>query len=114
MAQNQRIEPQETAHNQNQSSDKNEPSNLGSKRILRKPIKIDLLKDPRFRIAGGWGLMIFAAWMFIAFFSYLFTGQSDQSLQGSEQFGTLAEVGAETQNVSGAAGASLAYLLIFK
>lgn len=108
MAQNQRIEPQETASNQT------ERKASTSKKKVRKPIKIDVLKDPRFRLAMGWGLMIFAAWMFIAFFSYLFTGQADQSLQGSEQFDSLAELGANTQNVSGAAGASLAYLLIFK
>lgn len=110
MAQNQRIEPQqETASKQTKNSTKSTAKKSG-----RKPIKIDLLKDPRLRIAGGWGLMIFAAWMFIAFFSYLFTGQADQSLQGSEQFDSLAELGTETENVSGAAGASLAYLLIFK
>ena len=37
-------------------------------------------KDPRFKLAIGFFLMIAAVYLFLAMFSYFFTGQADQSV----------------------------------
>ncbi len=104
MAENTYITPQEESPKKKKASAKKKKPSSGS--------SFDFLNDSRLRLALGWFLMIFSAWMLIAFFSYLVTGQTDQSLQDTNQ--SLAELGDNTQNTSGSFGASLAYLLIFR
>ncbi len=72
------------------------------------------LKDPRFRLAIGFFLIICSLYLFVAFISYLFTGKADQSVIESLQSGGVIESGRETDNWLGLYGAYTSHYLIFR
>jgi S-DNA-T family DNA segregation ATPase FtsK/SpoIIIE len=72
------------------------------------------LKDPRFRLAIGFFLIIVSLYLFVAFVSYLFTGKSDQSIILSLQDSGIIESGRETENWLGLYGAFTSHYLIYQ
>lgn len=75
--------------------------------------KINLLKDRRLHLALGLLLLIFSACSFLAFTSYLFVGDIDQSFFGPEA-AQLREDGRSIENVLGWSGAALAQLFMYR
>lgn len=74
----------------------------------------DFLKDPRFVLAVGFVLIISSLYLFIAMFSYLFTGKADQSVvEGMGQSG-LIESGIEAENWLGLYGAITSHYFIYR
>lgn len=74
----------------------------------------DFLKDPRIKLAGGFFLMIAGVYLFLALFSYLFTGKADQSVVQALADSTLIESGRETENWLGLYGAVVSHYFIFR
>jgi S-DNA-T family DNA segregation ATPase FtsK/SpoIIIE len=72
------------------------------------------LKDPRFRLAIGFFLIITSLYLFVAFVSYLFTGKADQSIILSLQDSGIIESGRETSNWLGLYGAYTSHYLIYQ
>ncbi|HZY82955.1 MAG TPA: DNA translocase FtsK 4TM domain-containing protein [Cyclobacteriaceae bacterium] len=72
------------------------------------------LKDPRFKLATGFFLIITSLFLFVAFVSYLFTGKADQSVIESFEVSGIIESGRETDNWLGLYGALTAHYLIFR
>lgn len=71
-------------------------------------------KDPRFVLTIGFVLLISSIYLFVAFLSYLFTGQADQSIVlGSDQSG-LIESGIEAENWLGLYGAITSHYFIYR
>src|SRR6187549_1969208 len=70
------------------------------------------LKDPRFKLAVGFFLMIAGLYLFLALFSYLFTGKADESVVGSIG-DSLIESGKEAENWLGLYGAITSHYFIF-
>lgn len=72
------------------------------------------LKDPRFVLAVGFLLIVSSLYLFVAMFSYLFTGQADQSVvEGMGQSG-LIESGIEAENWLGLYGAITSQYFIYR
>lgn len=77
-------------------------------------MKVGFLSDRRFHLAIGFFFMVFSIFLFISFFSYLFTHEADQSIiDGLKETG-INESGQEAQNWFGLAGAYVSYEFIFK
>jgi S-DNA-T family DNA segregation ATPase FtsK/SpoIIIE len=74
----------------------------------------DFFKDPRFKLAMGFFLIITALYLFMAFVSYLFTGKADQSVVQAWFDSSLAESGKEVENWLGLWGAVTAHYFIFR
>jgi S-DNA-T family DNA segregation ATPase FtsK/SpoIIIE len=71
-------------------------------------------KDARFVLTVGFVLLISSIYLFVAFLSYLFTGQADQSIVlGSDQSG-LIESGIEAENWLGLYGAFTSHYFIYR
>jgi len=70
--------------------------------------------DRRFQLASGLFLMLISLLLFLAFFSYLFTGKHDQSVVESLFESSMHESGREVQNWLGMVGAYLASVFIFE
>ena len=68
--------------------------------------------DRRFHLASGLFLMLLSLLLFVAFFSYLFTGKHDQSVVESLFQTSVHESGREVQNWLGMVGAYVANLFI--
>lgn len=74
----------------------------------------DFLKDPRFVLAIGFVLIVSSLYLFIAMFSYLFTGKADQSVvEGLGQSGII-ESGIEAENWLGLYGAITSHYFIYR
>jgi len=74
---------------------------------------LGFLKDPRFRLAVGFFLMIASVYLFFSLFSYLFTGQADQSIVDSINEDMM-ESTAEVKNWLGLYGAITSHYFIFR
>ncbi|WP_162416279.1 FtsK/SpoIIIE family DNA translocase [Cyclobacterium roseum] len=72
-----------------------------------------VFKDKRWGLSFGIFFMMFAIFMFLAFLSYLFAGQADQSLV-SDSGVPLRTKGGETQNLLGYSGAVMSHYMIFR
>jgi DNA segregation ATPase FtsK/SpoIIIE, S-DNA-T family len=72
------------------------------------------LKDPRFKLAIGFFLMIASLYLFLSFFSYLFTGKADQSVVEGLERVPLLESGQEADNWLGLYGAMTSHRFIYK
>ncbi len=72
------------------------------------------LRSPQARIAAGVLILLLAVGLALAFTSYLFSGEADQSVVGSAFHTRLRESGAEVRNWLGLAGALIAHLLVFR
>ncbi|WP_193408659.1 DNA translocase FtsK 4TM domain-containing protein, partial [Hymenobacter glacialis] len=71
-----------------------------------------LLRDRRFHLFVGFGLLLASLYLTIAFTSYLFTGHADQSVVASLSSTPLKEAGQESGNWLGLLGAWAAQLFI--
>lgn len=71
-----------------------------------------LVKNDVVHFTVGLFLVMFAFYLFIPYFSFLFTGGADQSLIESSDPADLMEVNNQIRNVGGARGAQLAHYLI--
>jgi DNA segregation ATPase FtsK/SpoIIIE, S-DNA-T family len=71
-------------------------------------------KDPRFRLAAGFFLIILALYLFVSFLSYLFTGKADQSVVEALGNSELIESGKEAENWLGLGGAITSHYLVFR
>ena len=74
----------------------------------------DFFKDPRFKLAVGFFLIITALYLLMAFVSYLFTGKADQSVVQAWLDSTLLESGKEVENWLGLWGAVTSHYFIFR
>jgi S-DNA-T family DNA segregation ATPase FtsK/SpoIIIE len=74
----------------------------------------DFFKDPRFRLAAGFFLIILALYLFTSFLSYIFTGKADQSVVEALGNSELIESGKEADNWLGLGGAITSHYLIFR
>ncbi|MDW8297571.1 MAG: DNA translocase FtsK, partial [Raineya sp.] len=79
------------------------------KKLVFKP-----LKDRRFQIAWGFVLVFGAIYLLLAFVSYLFTAQADQSLVEAYRETGIREAGEEVENWLGIYGAILSYYFIYR
>lgn len=70
------------------------------------------LKDPRFKLATGFFLMIAGISLFLALFSYLFTGDADQSVVTADD--SMIESGKDAENWLGYIGAVVSHYFIFR
>jgi DNA segregation ATPase FtsK/SpoIIIE, S-DNA-T family len=77
-------------------------------------LSFGFFKDPRFSLAFGFFLVLFALYLLIAFFSYLFTGKADQSVIEALGNSTLIESGKEAENWLGLYGAITSHFFIFR
>jgi S-DNA-T family DNA segregation ATPase FtsK/SpoIIIE len=75
---------------------------------------LSLLRDRRFHLFVGFGLLLGSLYLTIAFTSFLFTGHADQSVVGAMSTLPVKEAGAETHNWLGLLGAWAAELFIYK
>jgi DNA segregation ATPase FtsK/SpoIIIE, S-DNA-T family len=74
----------------------------------------EFLRDPRFKLAVGFFLMSVGVYLFLALFSYLFTGKADQSVVEALADSSLIESGKEAQNWLGLYGAVVSHYFIFR
>ncbi len=90
--------------------------NKKKEKAEKKKLKLELgfFKDPRLHLAFGLFLVVFSICLFIAFTSYLFTGNADQSIVESFWGISVIEDGQEVQNWLGLMGATLSHLFIYK
>jgi S-DNA-T family DNA segregation ATPase FtsK/SpoIIIE len=65
----------------------------------------EFLKDPRLKLAFGIFLIIVSLYLFLAFFSYLFTGKADESVVRGLGDSSMLESGKEVENWLGLYGA---------
>ena len=72
------------------------------------------LKDPRFKLASGFFLMIVAVYLFLALFSYLFNGKADFSVMQSFDNSKISESGKEVDNWLGLYGAITSHYFIYR
>lgn len=77
-------------------------------------VNLEFLKDPRFKLAMGFFLMIAGVYLFLALFSYLFTGKADQSVIAALGDSSLLESGKEAENWLGLYGAITSHYFIFR
>jgi S-DNA-T family DNA segregation ATPase FtsK/SpoIIIE len=75
---------------------------------------LDFLKDPRFVLAVGFVLIVSSLYLFIAMFSYLFTGKADQSVVEGMGQSSLIESGIEAENWLGLYGAITSHYFIYR
>ncbi|MBH8569056.1 DNA translocase FtsK [Microvirga sp. STS02] len=75
---------------------------------------LSLLRDRRFHLFVGFGLLLGSLYLTIAFTSFLFTGHADQSVVGAMSTIPVREAGAESHNWLGLLGAWAAELFIYK
>jgi DNA segregation ATPase FtsK/SpoIIIE, S-DNA-T family len=80
----------------------------------KKKFSIEFLKDPRFKLAVGFFMMIVGVYLFLALFSYLFTGKADQSVVEAVGSTSLIESGKEAGNWLGLYGAYISHLFIYR
>jgi len=88
----------------------------GKEKAKKPGIKINLefLKDKRLHLVVGSFLMLFSFCLVIAFTSYLFTIDNDQSIVESLFSSSIAESGKNVRNWLGLTGAVISYFFIFK
>lgn len=72
------------------------------------------LRDKRWGLSLGIFLMMSAVFLFLAFLSYLFSGQADQSLVVDSSAGPLTTKASEVENWLGYSGALLSQYFIFR
>jgi S-DNA-T family DNA segregation ATPase FtsK/SpoIIIE len=75
--------------------------------------RIGFLHDRRFKLAIGFTFLLFSFFLTIAFVSYLFTGNADQSVVETVKGTGLKESGKEAENWLGLFGAWLSHLFIY-
>lgn len=76
--------------------------------------RIGFLKDPRFKLAIGFFLMISAIYLLLSMLSYLFTWRADVSVVQALSDSSLLESGQEAENWLGLYGAVVSHYMIFR
>ncbi|MFP4089399.1 MAG: DNA translocase FtsK 4TM domain-containing protein [Cyclobacteriaceae bacterium] len=76
--------------------------------------RIGFYKDKKFHAAFGLFLIVLALYLMIAFFSFIFTGQADQSVVEAVFDTEIKSSGQETENWLGLLGAIASYLFIYR
>ncbi len=76
--------------------------------------RIAFLHDRRFKLFIGFTFLLLSFFLTIAFVSYLFTGQADQSVVESINATGLKESGQETENWLGLSGAWVSHFFIYE
>ncbi len=89
-----------------------EKKSKGSKSKVN--FNLGFLKDPRFRLACGFFLMIVSVYLFLSLFSYLFTGKADQSVVEALDSTSYLESGKEASNWLGLYGAMTSHLFVYR
>jgi S-DNA-T family DNA segregation ATPase FtsK/SpoIIIE len=86
-----------------------------SKKSPKKKIQIPFLKDRRLQLSVGFFLLLLAVFVFLACFSYLFTGKADQSVVEAffDKDQTVRSLGQEAKNWMKLLGALVSHQLIF-
>lgn len=74
---------------------------------------LGFFKDPRLKLTIGFVLLIVSLYLFLSFFSYLFTGQADYSVVDARGVGFI-ESGKEAENWLGLYGAITSHYFIFR
>ncbi|SHN24422.1 DNA segregation ATPase FtsK/SpoIIIE, S-DNA-T family [Cyclobacterium lianum] len=85
----------------------------GKVKSRRKTINWAVFKDKRWGLSFGIFFMMFAVFMLLAFLSYLFAGQADQSLVSDSGLPLRTRAG-ETQNLLGYTGAVMSHYMIYR
>ncbi|WPP51035.1 FtsK/SpoIIIE family DNA translocase [Catalinimonas niigatensis] len=80
----------------------------------KKMASISFYKDKRFHLAGGFFLIVLSLYLMIAFISFIFTGQADQSVAEAVFDTDLKASGLEIENWLGLIGALAGYLFIYR
>jgi S-DNA-T family DNA segregation ATPase FtsK/SpoIIIE len=75
---------------------------------------LGILRDRRFHLFVGFGLLLASLYLTIAFTSFLFTGHADQSVVAAMSTIPVKEAGQESNNWLGLLGAWAAQLFIYK
>src|SRR5688572_14421524 len=75
---------------------------------------IGFFKDPRFKLATGFFLMIVGIYLLLALVSYLFTWRADVSVVQAVGDSSLLESGQEAENWLGLYGAVISHYVIFR
>jgi DNA segregation ATPase FtsK/SpoIIIE, S-DNA-T family len=75
---------------------------------------IGFFKDPRFKLAIGFFLMMVGIYLFLALLSYLFTWRADESVVQAVSDSSLLESGQEAENWLGLYGAVISHYVIFR
>jgi DNA segregation ATPase FtsK/SpoIIIE, S-DNA-T family len=81
---------------------------------VRSKFNLEFLKDPRFKLAAGIFLMIAGLYIFLALFSYLFTGKADYSVVEQLSDSAIIDSGREAENWLGLYGAVTSHYFIFR
>ncbi|MEX2513955.1 MAG: DNA translocase FtsK 4TM domain-containing protein [Cyclobacteriaceae bacterium] len=79
----------------------------------KKPFNWGFFRDKRWGLSLGIFFMMFSIFLFLAFLSYLFAGQADQSVV-SESGEPLRAKAAETKNLLGYSGALMSHYFIYR
>ncbi|MEO8472738.1 MAG: DNA translocase FtsK [Chryseolinea sp.] len=101
------------AQNTYKSNTFKKPEKEKKSKSQKSKFKLGFLKDPRLKLVLGFFLLIVSVYLFLSFFSYLFTGQSDYSLIDARDLSTL-ESGREAENWLGLYGAITSHYFIFR
>jgi len=80
----------------------------------KRKFNLEFLKDPRLRLASGIFLMIAGVYIFLALFSYLFTGKADFSVIEQLDDSSLIDSGKEAENWLGLYGAITSHYFIYR
>ncbi|MDW7690359.1 DNA translocase FtsK [Flammeovirgaceae bacterium SG7u.111] len=89
--------------------------NKGTKDFMDgKKISFSFLEDRRFKLSVGLLVLIYSLFLFLSLLSFVFSGQSDQSVVESLSFGELITSGKEVKNWLGLTGAWMAHLFVYK
>ncbi|WP_187262746.1 FtsK/SpoIIIE family DNA translocase [Pontibacter beigongshangensis] len=83
-------------------------------RIALPRFEFAFLKDKRLKLFVGFFFLLISFFLTIAFVSYLFTGQADQSVVESVNGTTLKQSGQEAENWLGLFGAYVSHLFIYE
>ena len=102
------------AQNTYKSNTFKKPEKEKKGRSSKNRFNLEFLKDPRIKLAAGIFLMVAGVYIFLAMFSYLFTGRADYSVV--EQLGdsSLMDSGKEAENWLGLYGAVTSHYFIFR
>lgn len=84
------------------------------KSSTRSKINWAFLKDPRFKLAFGFFLLLSSVFLLTSFISYLFTGKADQSVVDALGDTSLMASGREVENWLGSYGAVVSHYFIFR
>lgn len=75
---------------------------------------LSFFKDPRFRLAFGFFIILLSFFLFISFLSYMFTGKADQSVVEAYRNASLLESGKEAANWLKLYGALTSHYFIYR